>query len=51
MAKRQDSLGAYRDRRDFARTQEPSAGRRRRGGRPGRTLEEVAAEADFARSP
>jgi hypothetical protein len=28
MAKRQDPLGAYRDKRDFARTPEPSAGRR-----------------------
>jgi DNA ligase D-like protein (predicted 3'-phosphoesterase) len=34
MAKRRDSLGAYRDKRDFARTPEPPAGRGRRRGRP-----------------
>jgi DNA ligase D-like protein (predicted 3'-phosphoesterase) len=33
MANKQDPLGTYRGKRDFARTPEPSAGRRRRGGR------------------
>jgi DNA ligase D-like protein (predicted 3'-phosphoesterase) len=33
MANKQDPLGAYRGKRDLGRTTEPSAGRKRRGGR------------------